>query len=65
MPERKLTKRESIRQLRDCAVRLRRAAPLITGGRITPEYVLELADEFERCAEALERSLDRPASAPE
>jgi len=46
--------REHASQLRQCAGRLREMASTITGGRISRDYVEELALDFDRCAEALE-----------
>jgi hypothetical protein len=48
---------ERVRRLRACAARLREAAPLTPGGRVSRDFVEELAKEFDRHAETLERSV--------
>lgn len=45
---------ELANRFRACAARLRSVAAMAPGDPITPDYVEELAREFDRCAEALE-----------
>lgn len=46
--------RERVSRYRACAARLRAVAALATGDPIGPDYVEELASDFERYADALE-----------
>jgi hypothetical protein len=46
---------ELVVRFRSCAARLRNVAHLAPGNSVTPEYVEELASEFDGHAAALER----------
>lgn len=48
--------RERVSRYRACATRLRAVAATATGDPIDPDYVEELASDFERYADVLELS---------
>lgn len=65
MPREEQDAREHASQLRECAARLREMAFTITGGRISRDYVEEVALDFDRYAEALEFRAAAAAPPPE
>lgn len=54
MPGRTQHGRKRASRISACAARLRKAAATITSGRISRDYVEELADELDRYAEESE-----------